>query len=53
MSIRIKVDREWQDRIVGISNSVSVGRFVVVGDKQYKRSDFATPKFIRIKIKRI
>ena len=52
MNIRIKVDSEWQDRIVELCNTSSVGRFVVIGNNQYERYDFGTPKFIKTKIRR-
>lgn len=52
MKIRIRVDSEWQDRIVELCNNSSVGRFVVIGNKQYERTDIGTPELIRIKIRR-
>jgi len=52
MKIRIRVDSEWHDRIVELRNNSSVGRFVVIGNKQYERTDIGTPELIRIKIRR-
>ncbi len=52
MNISIRVDSEWQYRIVELCNNSSVGRFVVIGNKQYERADIGTPKLIRIKIRR-
>lgn len=52
MTIEIKMDYEWSGRGVGLGKHFLIGTFVLHDNEYRERYDFATPKFIRIKIRR-
>ena len=53
VNILVKVEQEWSERCIVLVQSGYASKWVFFREIYYERQDFATPKLIRIKIKRI